>query len=198
MVFSDSVQLHFYNQRIIISWSWMKSFLHLSTLQKVVAWKLNVISFIGCPKSLCQNTLTIRVVVQQVEKPSTVELQQTLCIAYTIRKIRVPVLEITGDVSQKLKVSPYPIIIADESLKTHIWVGLHTFARADTYVIFNQNNTIYTSLFRYTSKMQYWTSIVIFYYLVSIQPKEVSSPHGTFNMVIRRQTILNVWAQPFL
>jgi hypothetical protein len=40
--------------------------------------------------------------------------------------------------------------------------------------------------------MHYWTSIIILYYFISVQPEKVRSSYSTLNMMISWQTVLYV------
>jgi len=119
-------------------------------------------------------------------------------VAYTISQIRVPVLKIADNVLQKFEISPNPIIVANQPFKAHIGVGLHSFARTNADIIFNQNYTINASLLRNASKVQNCATIFIPHYLVSIKPKEVSSSDCPFEVVVRGKTILYKRTQPLL
>ncbi len=168
IILTDSVQFHLHYQRVVIIRAGMESFLYLSTLQEVIAWELIVICFRWRTKCFSQNALPIWVIVQQIEVPPRIKLQQSMRITYTLSQIRMPVLKVANKVLQKLEISPYPVIIANDSLKSQRRVSVHTTTRAYADIVFNQNYTIHCSILWDATIVDKLSSIFVLHNLIPI------------------------------
>jgi hypothetical protein len=95
----------------------MECLLHLSPLQKIVAWKLFIAQALHISKSFVENTLSIRTIIELIKDPSTIELNDSISIVNLAIIIRKPILKVlTILIMQKLIIFPHPVRIIDCSL----------------------------------------------------------------------------------
>ena len=87
VVLAHSVQLHLYHQREVVVRTRVEGLLHLPSLHEVVPREVLVVCLGRSPEGLSEDRLPLRVVVQQVEEPPTVELQHAVGAADVLGEI---------------------------------------------------------------------------------------------------------------
>ena len=199
IISSDSVEFHLDNKRKVVIWSWVKCFLDLSSLHEVVSWKIFIIGFGRCTKSLSQDILAVKIVVKKVEVPSTVKFKHSIRIDDIFSHIGMSVLKVLLNILQTLEISPNPVFISDCSLKPNWWVALHSLISAYANILIYQDDTIHLGIFIDSAIMnESASSILIPDNLISIQPEEKSASHRPSISIISRQAILQKRTQFFL
>jgi len=116
-------------------------------------------------------------------------------VAYTVSQIRMSVLKVTHEVLEKLEISPYPVIITNNPLKSQRRVSMHSTTRAYADIVFNQNYTVNSSILRDATIMNKLSSVLILYNFITVQSKKVCASYSPLNVVISWQTILDIRTQ---
>ena len=119
-------------------------------------------------------------------------------IAYTVSQIGMSVLKVTREILKKLEVSPDPVIVTNDPLKTQRRVGMHPTTSTNADIVFNQNYAINSHILGDATIVNQLASIFILHNLIAIQPKKVGPSHTALYVMVSRKTVLDISAQLLL
>lgn len=114
----------------------MKSFLYFSTLQEVVARKILIWKLLNFSKGFVEDTLSIWAIIQFVEDPSAVELDNSISAAYFPMVIWLAILVVATLGLKESKIIPNPITIIESALmgKRRVHLDPSRSANADIFL----------------------------------------------------------------